>query len=165
MVNTHRDFGPVLLCDRRLRLAICALTDMVWRDHEKVRAVESFRRLLQFPFIGISHPERAFLAVAILARYGGSVDDGVRSVVRDLLGPSALRRAEILGRELLLGHRFSASVPELLEQARIRIDVDAVRLEMLNAERVPDSEAVQARLRQLARVSGVEGAEVLQVGD
>ena len=151
--------------DRRLRLAVCALTDIAWRDHEKVRAIESFRRLLQFPFIGISHPERAFLAVAILARYGGSVDDGVRSVVRDLLGPSALRRAEILGRVLLLGHRFSASVPELLEQARIRIDVDAVRLEMLNAERVPDSEAVQARLRQLARVSGVEGAEVLQVGD
>ena len=85
--------------------------------------------------------------------------------IRDLLGPSALRRAEILGRVLLLGHRFSASVPELLEQARIRIDVDAVRLEMLNAERVPDSDAVQARLRQLARVSGVEGAEVLQVGD
>ena len=151
--------------DRRLRLAVCALTDIAWRDHEKVRAIESFRRLLQFPFIGISHPERAFLAVAILARYGGSVDDGVRSVVRDLLGPSALRRAEILGRVLLLGHRFSASVPELLEQARIRIDVDAVRLEMLNAERVPDSEAVQVRLRQLARVSGVEGAEVLQVGD
>ena len=73
--------------DRRLRLAVCALTDIAWRDHEKVRAIESFRRLLQFPFIGISHPERAFLAVAILARYGGSVDDRDWSVVRDLLRP------------------------------------------------------------------------------
>ena len=66
---------------------------------------------------------------------------------------------------LLLGHRFSASVPEILEQARVRIDADAVRLEVLSVEHVPDSDAVQARLRQLARVSGVEGAEVLQVGD
>ena len=65
---------------------------------------------------------------------------------------------------LLLGHRFSASVPEILEQARVRIDADAVRLEVLSAERVPDSDAVQARLRQLARVSGVEGAEIVQVG-
>jgi exopolyphosphatase / guanosine-5'-triphosphate,3'-diphosphate pyrophosphatase len=150
--------------DRRLRLAACALTDLAWRDHEKVRAIESFRRLLQFPFIGISHPERAFLAVAILARYGGSIDEPVRAATRDLVSPSQMRRAEILGRVLLLGHRFSASVPELLDQARIRIDADAVRLEMVGGERVPDSDAVQARLRQLARASGVENAEIVAIG-
>jgi exopolyphosphatase/guanosine-5'-triphosphate,3'-diphosphate pyrophosphatase len=150
--------------DRRLRLAVCALTDIGWRDHEKVRAVESFRRLLQFPFIGISHSERAFLAVAILARYGGAVDEAVRAVTRDLVSPSQLRRAEILGRALLLGHRVSASVPEILDQVRLRIGANAVQLEMLDAERVPDSDAVQLRLRQLARASGVEGAEIVQVG-
>jgi exopolyphosphatase/guanosine-5'-triphosphate,3'-diphosphate pyrophosphatase len=148
--------------DRRLRLSVCALTDIAWRDHEKVRAMESFHRLLQFPFIGVSHPERAFLAVAIMARYGGSVDDTVRETTRNLLSPSQLRRAEILGRVLVLGHRFSASVPEILEQARIRLSSDAVRLEVLSSERIPDSDAVQARLRQLARVSGVDGAEIVQ---
>jgi exopolyphosphatase/guanosine-5'-triphosphate,3'-diphosphate pyrophosphatase len=151
--------------DRRLRLAACALTDMAWRDHEKVRAVESFLRLLQFPFIGISHPERAFLAVTIMARYGGSVDETVLATLKGLLTPSQLRRAEILGRVMLLGHRFSASVPEILGQARVRIDADAVRLEVSGSELVPDSDAVQTRLRQLARVSGVEGAEVIEVGD
>lgn len=150
--------------DRRLRLSACALTDLAWRDHEKVRAMESFGRLLQFPFIGISHPERAFLAVAVMARYGGSVDDTVRTITRDLLGPSQLRRAEILGRVLLLGHRFSASVPEILDSARIRIATNAVRLEMLSTAHVPDSDAVQSRLRQLARVAGVEGAEIVPVG-
>jgi exopolyphosphatase/guanosine-5'-triphosphate,3'-diphosphate pyrophosphatase len=149
--------------DRRLRLAVCALTDMSWRDHDKVRGAESFRRLLQFPFIGISHPERAFLAVAVMARYGGSIDDAVRSVTRDLLSASQLRRAEILGRVLLLGHRVSASVPEILDQVRVRIDADAVRLEVLSAERVPDSDAVQARLRQLAKASGVDRAEMVIV--
>ena len=148
--------------DRRLRLAACALTDISWRDHEKVRAAESFRRLLQFPFVGISHAERAFLAVTIMARYGGNVDDAVRAVTRDLLSGSQLRRAEILGRVMLLGHRFSASVPEILEQARIRIGLNEVRLEVDAAARVPDSEAVQARLRQLARVCGVEGAEIVE---
>jgi exopolyphosphatase/guanosine-5'-triphosphate,3'-diphosphate pyrophosphatase len=151
--------------DRRLRLAVCALTDLAWRDHEKVRAAESFRRLLQFPFIGVSHAERAFVAVAVMARYGGAVDEAVLAVTRDLLGPAQLRRAEILGRTLLLGHRFSASVPEILAQARLRIDADAVRLEVRRAARVPDSDAVQARLRQLARVSGVEGAEIVVAGD
>ena len=148
--------------ERRLRLAACALADIAWRDHEKVRALESFRRLLEFPFIGITHPERAFLATAIMARYGGAVDEVARAAMGGLLGASQLRRAEILGRVLRLGYRFSASVPEILDHVRLRIGTTAVRLEVLNGQHVPDSDAVQMRLRQLARVAGVEGAEVVQ---
>lgn len=146
---------------RRVRLAVCALTDLAWRDHEKVRAMESFRRLLQFPFIGLSHPERAFIAVAVMARYGGEVDDTVKAVVGGLLAPADLRRAEILGRVLLLGHRVSASVPEILDQIRLEIGSNAVRLIVCPGVRVPDSDAVQARLRQLARVAGVPSAEIV----
>jgi len=148
--------------DRRLRLAVCSLTDIAWRDHQKIRGTESFFRLLQFPFIGVSHPERAFIAVAILARYGGRVDGLVKSKVGGLLTQSEMQRAEILGRVLLLGHRFSASVPEILQHARLRIEADAVRLEVLNPESVPDSEAVQSRLRQLAKVAGVKNAEIVE---
>ncbi len=147
--------------ERRLRLSVCALTDIAWRDHEKVRATEAFLRLLQFPFAGLSHPERAFLATAVMARYGGAIDDRVRGITRTLLTPNQLRRAEILGRVLLLGHRVSASVPEILAQVRVRLDADAVRLEVRDPEQVPDSDAVQARLRQLAKAVGVEGAEIV----
>lgn len=147
--------------DRRLRLAVCALTDMSWRDHTKVRATDSFLRLLQFPFIGITHPERAFLAVAILARYGGRIDETVTAATDDLLSPNELKRAEILGRALLLAHRFSASVPDILNHARLRIEADAVRLEVADPSSVPDSYAIRVRLRQLAKVAGVEGAEIV----
>lgn len=148
--------------DRRLRLAACALTDMAWRDHAKIRASETFHRLLEFPFIGISHPERAFLAVAIRARYGGKVDDMVKARIGGLLSAGQLRRAEILGRVLLLGHRFSGSVPEILEQSRLRIDADAVRLEVLDSASIPDSDAVWERLRQLANVADAKGAEIIE---
>src|SRR6185295_7443026 len=62
-------FGPALArwtaslfpgetpADRRLRIAACALSDIAWRDHPDLRASESFRRLLQLPFIGIEHAE------------------------------------------------------------------------------------------------------------
>lgn len=149
--------------DKRLRHAVCALTDIAWREHEKIRATDSFQRLLQFPFIGLSHPERAFISVAILARYGGKVDDAVKKAVNDLLSASDIRRAEILGRTLLLGHRFSASVPEILSHARIRIDADAVRLEILDDQSIPDSDAVQIRLKQLAKATGLDGAEIVKV--
>ena len=151
--------------DRRLRLAVCALTDIAWREHEKIRATDAFLRMLQFPFIGLSHPERAFISVAILARYGGKLDDMVKNAVKDLLSVSELRRAEILGRTLLLGHRFSASVPQILRDARIRIDSDAVRLEILDESSIPDSDAVQSRLKQLAKATGLDGAEIVKVSD
>lgn len=151
--------------ERRLRLTVCALTDIAWREHEKIRAVDSFQRLLQFPFIGLSHPERAFISVAILARYGGKVDDMVKSKTATLLSTNELRRAEILGRALQLAHRFSASVPEILEHARLKIDVDAVRLEILDAQSVPDSDAVQDRLRKLAKATGLDGADIVDAKD
>ena len=67
-------FPGELPADRRLRLAVCALSDIAWRDHPDVRAEESFRRLLQFPFIGVDHAERTFVALAIHARYAGGAD-------------------------------------------------------------------------------------------
>jgi len=148
--------------DRRLRLAICVLTDIAWRDHQKIRGEQSFERILQFPFIGITHRERAYLAVAILARYAGKMDGKVKARIDGLLTPFEIQRAEILGRALLLGHRFSASVPEILEHSQLRIDQDAVRLEVLNPESVPDSDAVQSRLRQLAKTIGIQGAEIVR---
>ena len=147
--------------ERRIRLSVCALTDIAWRDHQKVRASDSFIRLLEFPFIGISHPERAFLATAVMARYGGKVDGHIKERIGHLLPPSELQRAEILGRALLLGHRFSASVPEILDQSRLKIDTDAVRLVVEAAASVPDSEAVQSRIRQLAKVAGIDGFEII----
>jgi exopolyphosphatase/guanosine-5'-triphosphate,3'-diphosphate pyrophosphatase len=147
--------------DRRLRLAACALTDMCWRDHRKVRADEAFRRILHFPFAGISHRERAFLAVTMLSRYDGKVGDAVESTVGEVLSANDLRRAEILGRVLLLAHGFSASVPEILAHAHLRIDADAVRLEVSNPDDAPDSDAVQTRVRQLAKATGVDGAEIV----
>ena len=42
-----------------------------------------------------------------------------------------------------------------------RSSPDGVRLEVAHDDLVPDSDAVQTRLRQLARACGVEGAEVV----
>ena len=50
--------------ESRLRIAACALSDMAWRDAPELRAEETFRRVLQFPFIGVDHPDRVFLAAA-----------------------------------------------------------------------------------------------------
>src|SRR5262245_35430465 len=77
--------------ERRLRLAVCALSDIGWRDHRDVQAFECFNRLLEFPFIGVEHAERVFIATAIHARYGGDLDDARLAPAIRLL-PAEARR-------------------------------------------------------------------------
>ena len=161
---TDRLFPGEMPADRRLRLAVCAVSDIAWRDHPDVRAEESFRRLLQFPFIGVDHVERVFLALAIHARYAGAADARWLEPAVSLLSPSLRRRAMILGRTLLLGYRFSGGVPEILTGARLHIGADIVRLEVGRAARVPDSEVVGDRLRLLATAIGVRRTEIVEAG-
>lgn len=141
--------------DVRLRVAICALSDHAWRDHPDVRAEESFRRLLHFPFIGIEHAERVFLASAIHARYGGKLEDAYLSPANAMLSKAARRRAQVLGRAITLAYRVSAGMPKVLAGSRLRIDSDCIHLEVGDAARVPDSDAVNDRLKLLASAVGI----------
>ena len=128
-----------------------------------LRAEESFRRLLEFPFIGVTHPERVFLAAAIHARYVGRPDAPWLSPAIKLLAPAERRRAQILGRAILLAYRFSGGVPAVLESARLRIDPNCIRLEVTKAARAPDSEVVSDRLKLLASAIGVKRSEVVEI--
>jgi exopolyphosphatase/guanosine-5'-triphosphate,3'-diphosphate pyrophosphatase len=143
--------------ERRLRVAACALSDIAWRDQSCVLAHQSFERILRFPFIGITHPERAFLAATIHARYGRPAEDPALS----LLTEQQRQRALILGLALSLGYRFSGSVPGILDQAHLRIETDAVRMIVDDTRRMPDSETVRSRLQRLAKAMGIEQTEVV----
>ena len=145
---------------KRLRVALCALSDISWRDHPDIRAEESFRRILQFPFIGLDHAERAFLALALHARYAGRLDAAYLSGALSLLRPGERRRAEVLGRAILLAYRLSGGTPGVLADSRLSVEEDRLRLSVSHAARVPDSEAVSERLSMLAATLGLKAHEV-----
>jgi exopolyphosphatase/guanosine-5'-triphosphate,3'-diphosphate pyrophosphatase len=158
-------FAGETAAEQRLRVAACALSDYAWRDEAGLRAAESFRRLLQFPLIGLDHAERVFLAATIHARYGGSAEDPVLSPAIGLLPPELVRRAQILGRALLLGYRLAGGVPEILTAADLHIDDKRVRLTVRPTARVPESEVVADRLKLLANAVGVRRTEVIEAGN
>ena len=169
------DFAPALVrwtaelfpgetpAETRLRVAACALSDMAWRDHPDFRAEESFRRLLQLPFIGINHAERVFLAATIHARYLGKPDAPWLSPGIGLLSETDRKRAQILGRAIVLAYRLSGSVPEVLAASRLIVLPDLLRLEVTPAARVPDSEVVADRLKQVATAMGLAKFEVIEI--
>ena len=167
------DFAPALAAwtadlfpnekpaEARLRVAVCALSDIAWRDAVDLRAEESFRRILQFPFIGVDHADRAFVAAAVHARYAGRADAPWLQPAIGLLSPALQRRAQVLGRAIQLGYRFSGVVPGVLASARLKLDPDCVRLEVSAAARAPDSEVVIDRLRWLAAAVGAKRTDLV----
>jgi exopolyphosphatase / guanosine-5'-triphosphate,3'-diphosphate pyrophosphatase len=156
---TQALFADEAPAEARLRVAVCALSDIVWRDPPEMRDSESFRRILQFPFIGVSHAERAFLAAAIHFRYAGQRDALWLQPAISLLPAPLLRRAEILGRALLLAYRIAGGVPSILESARLDIAAGCVTLRA-DAARAPDSEVIGDRLKLLATALGVKRFEI-----
>lgn len=150
--------------ETRLRVAACAISDIAWRDTDDFRAQESFRRVAQFPFIGVDHGERLWLAAAIHARYAGRTDDPALAGAFARIDPRMLQRARVLGSAMLVGYRFSGSVPEILEGSRLVLERARVVLQVGAAARAPDSEALLARLRLLARAAGVKHAVLEQAG-
>lgn len=171
------DFPPALVAwteglfadespaEKRLRVTLCALSDLGWRDHPDIRAEESHRRVLQFPFIGLDHPERAFLAIALHARHAGRLDAPYLAGALKLLSPAERRRAEILGRALLVAYRLSGGTPAVLANSRLSIGSNRLRLEVGRSARVPDSEAVSERLSLLAAAAGVKFSEITELAE
>jgi exopolyphosphatase/guanosine-5'-triphosphate,3'-diphosphate pyrophosphatase len=80
----------------------------------------------------------------------------------NLLSRGQRRRAQILGRAILLGYRFSGGVPDVLAGSRLSIGDECIRLEVSRAARVPDSEVVAGRMKLLAAAVGAKRFEVTE---
>lgn len=140
--------GPA---DRRLRLAVCHLSDIAWRDHPDARAMQAFERVLHLPAPGLDHAERVFAATAIAVRYGGSRDEAPVKAVRRLLDEAEERRAVVLGLALRLAYSLSGATPGLLKESALDGEGDAVRLLLPKDGRALFGEAVARRLEALGR--------------
>ncbi|MGB0629902.1 MAG: hypothetical protein ACPGRZ_04345 [Alphaproteobacteria bacterium] len=144
----------------RLQHAVCALADMAWREHPDYRANYAFERSIQFPFLGISHNERAFVALSLYMRYGGKPEDGIVTPYRPLLSKRAIRRAEILGLVLRLAYRISSGNPALLMQSSISIDDGKLHLLLPPNGAAPDRSRIQTTVKRLCDVRNLRPGPV-----
>lgn len=145
----------------RLRLAVCEVSDSAWREHPAFRAREAFYRLAQYPFIALTHAERAFMAFAVFIRYEGSPDDQFIRPIMTLLPEADRRRALLLGAALQLGYRISAAVPDLLATSRLEIAGEELRLHLPAPDAAPDPDILKPRLRAVGRQLGLDKFRVL----
>jgi exopolyphosphatase/guanosine-5'-triphosphate,3'-diphosphate pyrophosphatase len=153
MASTGIDETPE---EKRLRYAACLLGDIGWRAHPDYRGEQSLNVIAHAAFVGVDHPGRAFLALAVYFRHVGLNDDELSPHVRELATTRMIDRARILGAAMRVAYLVSAAMPGVLAHAPLRVERGKLRLRLKGRYAPIEGERLFARLRQLARLIGRE---------
>ena len=141
---------------RRLRRIACHLADVGWREHPDYRAVQAFERVLRFPFAGLRHRDRAFLAYAVFVRYGGDPQAPELRAAFDLLPPGGRRRADVLGLAFRLAFGISSGAAETLRRAPLEVAEGRLHLRLPADAPDPPADRTERQLAALAAACGLE---------
>jgi exopolyphosphatase/guanosine-5'-triphosphate,3'-diphosphate pyrophosphatase len=106
---------------------------------------------LTLPFAGSTRPDRVFVATALHARYGGSVEDPVKEPTRRLLDERATNEARTLGLALRLAYTLCAGSIELLAELGLDRSGNTLALDVPSESSLFVGETVQRRLDAVAR--------------
>src|SRR5262249_2226078 len=142
--------------EKRLRHAACLLGDIGWRAHPDYRGEQSLNAIAPAAFVGVAHPGRAFLALAVYFRHVGLNEEDVSPHVRELATTRMIDRARVLGAVMRVAYLVSAAMPGVLPHAPMRVERGKLKLRLKGRFGAIEGARVFARLRQLARLIGRE---------
>ena len=108
--------------ERRLRHAACLLADIGWRAHPDYRGEQSLNIIAHAAFVGVDHPGRAYLALAVFFRHVGLVDEELSPRLRELASTRVLDRARVLGAALRVAYLVSASTTGVLPKTPMMVE-------------------------------------------
>lgn len=143
--------------EKRLRHAACLLADIGWRAHPDYRGEQSLNVIAHAAFVGIDHPGRAYLALAVFFRHAGLLhDEELSPRLRELASTRALDRARVLGAALRVAYLVSASMPGVLPRTPLKVERHRLVLRLQGECAALAGDRLLSRLRQLARLIGRE---------
>jgi len=146
----------------RLRRAGCLVADIGWRAHPEYRGLQSLNMIANAALVGIDHPGRAFLALAVYYRHEGVGAEFSSPRLRELATPRLIERARVLGGAIRVAHMISAAMPGIINRTRIELRGGELTL-VLPTDLAPlAGERVMRRLRQLAKLGGWEPAIAIE---
>ena len=142
--------------DAALLEAACRLADIGARLHPEHRAELAFIQVLHAPIAGQGHAQRAFLATAIHARYGGAGATPEQAIVRRLLSKEAFDRAKVLGLAMRLGADLAGRAPGPLRDSALEVSRERVLLSAPRSQaNIFAGEQTTKRANALAQALGV----------
>ena len=143
---------------KRLHMAVCLLGDIAWRGHPDFRAEKAVESILHGNFVGITHAERAYIAVALNQAYGAPVDAPHISPMLTLLKINDILEARMMGAALRLAQRLSGGTVSALMVSQLRVTKTKLWLGVPSSYEDIANEVVAKRLSQLAQLMGRKSA-------
>ena len=143
-LDAHRDVLP----------AAAFLSEIAWRQHPDLRAADAFTRIARAPFVGIDHPGRVFLALAVATRYKSAFPAEADRAVNRLLSSAAQAEARALGLTLRLAERLSCGEPGVLDGSELAAEDDRLVLRVATEHLPLVSGKAQSAAEALARALG-----------
>ncbi len=137
--------------EKRLRQAVCHLSDVSWREHPEYRANYALEKVLFRPNLPVEHRDRAFIAFSLYWRYGGG---DTPETIAALLAEEAQDRARTLGLGLRLADSIAGGHAAPLAGCRLEFVEGELELRLPSDGSLPSSELVERRLAQLRRFVG-----------
>ena len=141
----------------RIRDAAAILSDIGWSANPDFRAARAVDAALHGPWVGITLPERAILASALHACFGGDEADLTDGYGRwrALAHGADLDRAKAWGLALRLGQKLGGGAAAPLERSRLDRSGNTLRLVLPGDLAALMAPAVRRRLKALAEAMGL----------
>ncbi|MEK7706899.1 MAG: Ppx/GppA family phosphatase [Verrucomicrobiota bacterium] len=142
--------------ERRLWRVASYLADVARHDHPDYRAEHALAHILHLPLGGLTHADRAYIALAIFIRYNGKMDSSLVKPAFKLLDAGRLYLANVLGLALQLAQALSGGAPGLLGRTSLKIAKGRLVLKLPRVRAPYMGETVERRLKTLARTLDLE---------
>lgn len=134
--------------------AACYLADIGARLHPNSRAKLAYDSVIEGPWAGITHRQRAFLALAAGSRYARRI--GAAEAHSRLLSGAREDRARQVGALMRVGATFSGRSADVLEKAKLRVDREHLELIVQPDAGFMVSQTVERRFGYAAALLGVK---------
>jgi exopolyphosphatase/guanosine-5'-triphosphate,3'-diphosphate pyrophosphatase len=120
--------------------------------------LQSLNMIANAALVGIDHPGRAFLALAVYYRHEGVGAEFSSPRLRELATTRLIERARVLGGTIRVAHMISAAMPGIIGRTRMELRGSELTLVLPKDLAVLAGDRVIRRLRQLAKLGGWEPA-------
>jgi exopolyphosphatase/guanosine-5'-triphosphate,3'-diphosphate pyrophosphatase len=147
--------------EARLRQAASLLADIGWRAHPEYRGTQAVNIIANGAFVGVDHPGRAFLALAIAYRHDGPPSEGIPNL-REIASARLIERARVLGLTLRVAYLISGAMPGVVPRTRVERKGKSLNLILPKDLEDVGGDRVEKQLGQLAKLAGLDASVVIE---
>jgi exopolyphosphatase / guanosine-5'-triphosphate,3'-diphosphate pyrophosphatase len=142
--------------ERRLRHAVCYLSDIAWRAHPDYRGEQALHTIIHSAMIGVDHPARAFIALSVYFRHARDPNDSpLGRKLLPLLSKASIKRARLLGASIRVAHMLSVGAAGIIPRLLPIYEGQSLVLRLPADLAILDGERLRKRLSVLGELLAV----------